>query len=243
MRWLGFVLTALVWWLVTALGIVDPIFLASPAAVAKALAHLASGGELWDHLWSTTTRLVSGFLLGALAGIGFGILIGWYKGMRETWEGVLDFLRSIPVVVLFPLFVVLLGIGEASKIASAAWAAFPIMAINAMYGVSSTNRTRSEWLRLSRITGMRMVILSLAWEILPSIFAGLRTSFAAALIIVIVSEMFFSTPHGLGRLIYDASIVYQIPKMYAGIIVTGVLGFVTNLGFRAIEHRWFSWST
>ena len=139
---LGSLVLLAIWFLVTTVGIVDRLFLPSPVATFHKLYLLLVSfdvfGDIWASLWRTTT----GFLLGCSIGITIGLVMGYCKKVYQVMEFPVDFFRSIPATALFPLFIVIFGLGDEIKVFTAAWAACLVMLINTIYGLRSVAHIR-----------------------------------------------------------------------------------------------------
>jgi ABC-type nitrate/sulfonate/bicarbonate transport system permease component len=187
-------------------------------------------------------RTFSGFAIGSTLGVILGFTIALNQGLREALEPVADFFRSIPVVALFPLFVVLFGFGDWAKVATATWSTAPVVLVSALYGVIQSNATRIQAVKNLGASRAQIFTKVLVWEALPNLVAGARTGFSMSLIVIIVTEMFLGTHYGLGRLIYDAGIIYDTPRMYAGIFLTGMIGYSSNRLLIAWEKKIIHWT-
>lgn len=152
----------------------------------------------------------------------------------------LDFIRSIPAATLFPLFILVFGIGDVSKIAVVFYGSVFIIMMAAIYG----GRDHPD--RLRRIAAMRSFrasrIAIYRWVIIPdalgNILAGLRIAASVALILVVMTEMFLGGNEGLGKRIYDAYLAYDTPSMYANLVVLGILGYAINTGLERLEQEY-----
>lgn len=232
----------LIWWLITATGLVKPLFLASPVEVAVSLYQQSADGSLAANLWATVVRLAIGFMLAMALGIPTGLILGASSRLYVAIEVPLDFFRSLPVMAVFPLFLLAFGLGDPAKIAITTWTGALIIIINTMYGVRTAKADRQAAAKVfgaSRVQVFTKVILP---DALPQIVAGLRISVSLCLIVVVVSEMFMGTKVGIGMTIYNAGLLYDTPKMLAGILVAGLLGYLVNKLFVVAERRIVHWS-
>lgn len=143
---------------------------------------------------------------------------------------------------MFPLFLLIFGIGETSKIAVAAFAAWLVILFNVAYGVMNARQTRILAARVMGASDAQIFRQVLFFESLPQTFVGLRVGVSMALVVIIVAEMFIGSSNGMGRRIIDAQQVFDLKQMYASIIVTGVLGYSFNLLFIGIERYFVRWS-
>jgi ABC-type nitrate/sulfonate/bicarbonate transport system permease component len=232
----------LFWVAVTASGAVTPYLLPSPAATAVRVYQLFISGRLWHDVCASLLRWAYGFALGCLLGAPVGLLLGYRPRALDAMFPLLDFLRSLPVTALFPLFLLVFGIGEASKVAMAFTATVFVVILNSASGAAQTSRTR---LRMAAVFGasawqrFRHVVF---WEALPQVLVGMRTALSLALIVVIVSEMFIGTQEGIGQRIYDSYSFNLTTDLYALLLVTGLLGFAMNRVFLVAERRIVFWT-
>ncbi len=238
---LGLMALIIIWVIIASFKIINPIFLPSPFDVLSQLWNLIISGEITHDIYSTIYRLIIGFSLGIFIGVPIGLLMGYSKRIYNSLEIVIEMFRSIPVVALFPLFLIFFGLGDASKFTIAAWSSSLIILINTMYGVKNSKKTRLMVAQTMKATPAQIFIKIVFPEAIPDMFVGLRTGLSIALIVVIMSEMFMGTQTGLGQRIFNAHLLYQIPEMYAAIVITGLLGFTINKLFIIAEKRFLHW--
>lgn len=228
------------WFLLADSGIFPALLLPSPQKVLASFWWLFVKGTILYDLSATLTRMLIGLSIGSI----LGILIGFsaLKSRGDTslifW---LDFLRSIPAAVLLPVFLLLLGLGEISKIVLIIFSVTLIMSINTIYGIKNINNTRlmvAKNLGLSRWQTFTKIIFP---EALPHISSGLRQAISFSLIIVVVIEMLVSTKYGLGRRVVDYHLTYEISSMYAVIILIGIIGYSINKIYIVFENKKIHW--
>jgi acyl-CoA synthetase (AMP-forming)/AMP-acid ligase II/ABC-type proline/glycine betaine transport system permease subunit len=231
----------LIWYLISAFQWVNPFFLPSPWNVFLELKELLFSQGVYTHLGKTLYRMFSGYILAILLGIPLGMMVGYWEKAYNSLEFVIEFFRGFPATSLFPLFMLAFGIGDAAKIAIVIFSCSLIITINTLYGVRNSSKTRqmvAETMKASNTYIFARVILP---DALPYITAGLRTALSLTLVIVVILEMFIGTDKGLGHLIYNAHMTYQIPQMYATIILTGLVGYGMNKGFIKLEEEVIHW--
>ncbi len=238
---IGPIIFFILWLLFTEGGFISSLFLASPLQVFKSLIELFRNGLILKDILYTIFRLINGFILGAIFGIFLGIPIGYFKRIYSSLEILIDFFRSIPVASLFPLFLVFFGIGDTSKIATAAWSSFLIVLVNTTYGVKNVHQTRLMVAQTFNSTKLQIFSKIILPDSLPHIAAGLRISLSIAIIVVVMTEMFMGTNVGLGKRIYNTSLLYNTPELYATIFITGLLGYGLNKLMLLVEHRLIHW--
>jgi acyl-CoA synthetase (AMP-forming)/AMP-acid ligase II/ABC-type nitrate/sulfonate/bicarbonate transport system permease component len=231
----------LIWYLVSAFQWVNPFFLPTPLNVFLKLKEVLLSGGVYVHLGKTLYRMFSGYLLGVLLGVPLGVIVGYWEKAYNSLEFLIEFFRGFPATSLFPLFMLAFGIGDAAKIAIVIFSCSLVITINTLYGVRNSSKTRqmvAETMKAGKTYIFARVILP---DALPYITAGLRTALSITLIIVVILEMFIGTDRGLGHLIYNAHMTYQIPEMYVMIIITGLIGYGLNKGFIKLEEEIIHW--
>ncbi len=194
------------------------------------------------HALSTLGRALAGLVLAVAVGTPLGLAMGSSPALQKMLVLPVDGLRSVPATALFPLFMILLGIGTPANVALVAFPCVWIMTINSMYGVQSSSRARREMAEILGLKGMRGFTWVTFPDALPYIATGFRLCLATALHMAIIAEMFTGSARGLGRRIFDAQLLFQIPEMYALIILVGLLGYGANLGWQSIERRLVHWA-
>ena len=239
---IGPIVLLLIWALFSYLKLVNPVLIPTPWAVIVKFAQLFYNGEIWTDLFATLYRLFFGFALSIVIGIPLGLLLGSSKRLSDSVEFLIDFFRSIPASALFPMFLLFFGIGDTAKISVVVFSCCLIIMIYTMYGVKNCKESRIRVAKVMKANKISIFTKIIFPESLPHIFAGLRISVSIALILVVVTEMFIGTKHGVGKLIYDSHLMFRISTMYAAIFVTGILGYVLNKIFLVIETRVFHWA-
>lgn len=241
-KWIGPIALIAVWLLVTVTKMVDPFFLPTPVIVGKQLAVLLSSIETYEHIAKTFYRMIAGFTIAVGIGVPLGIILGYWEKVYDSVEFIIDFFRSFPATAMFPLFMLAFGLGDGSKIALVVFGCSLLILVNTTYGVHGGSQTRklvAETMKASEAYIMTKVVLP---EALPQIAAGLRLALSLSLIIVVVLEMFIGTTRGLGYLIYNAHMTYQIADMYAYIVLAGLIGYFINQGFVKLEDKIIHWA-
>ena len=233
------------WWLVSALSWVNPLFLPTLPAVSKAMLTLFRNESIFYDIVATSYRAFVGLLLSALIGVPLGLVFGRAPQLYRFIELPVDFFRSIPSSALFFLFILIFGLGDAAKVAVVVYGCSLIFLVNTIYGARPTREKldRINMLRSFRARPSQIFYLAVLRDALPSIMAGLRVCVSLSLVLVIVTEMFLSSNNGLGRRIYDLYLMYRIPEMYAVLILIGLLGFIANRGALLLERSLSFWTT
>jgi NitT/TauT family transport system permease protein len=236
----GIVLLGAVWEIAPRAGVVDPYFVSPLSEVARAWWDLLVTGQLWEHLSASLLRSGAGFGLAVAIAVPLGTAIAWYRTVRELTTPVLELFRNTAALALLPVFVLILGIGETSKVAIVVYACFFPILLNTISGVTSVDQQllrSARVLGLSPITTFRKVVFPAA---LPTVFTGIRIAGAAAILVLIAAEMIGATA-GLGYFINYAQYNFLIPQMYAAILTTTAVGLAINYGLVTLERRFSRW--
>jgi NitT/TauT family transport system permease protein len=230
------------WWVVHKLSLVSPKLLPGPWATFVSLERSIASGSMQGDIRQTLYRTLYAFAIAAVAGIPVGVVLGSSRKIYRSIEFVVDFCRSTPATAMFPLFLLIFGIGDFAKIAVAAFAGWLVVLFNTAYGVMNARQTRILAARVMGASQWRVFKDVMFFESLPQTFVGLRTGVSLALVVIIVAEMFIGSSDGMGHRIIDAQQVFDLEQMYASIIVTGVMGYGFNLVFLAIEKWVVHWA-
>lgn len=219
----------------------SPLFISSPQVTLTRLVELLVTGDIIPDIAATISITVTGFLIGSGIGIVAGMVVGEYGKTNQSLLFCLDFLRSLPATALFPLFLLVFGIGDFSKIAVVVFSVSLIVLLNTTAGVRHQSQLRRQVASTFRVRGLSLLRHVIFPGALPHIFTGLRIGASLSLILVVVSEMLIGTTYGMGRRIIDAQLLYHLPDMYAVIILTGVLGYLLNMIVYKIEQKAIHW--
>jgi ABC-type nitrate/sulfonate/bicarbonate transport system permease component len=228
--------------LVVLLQLFNPIFLPGPWMVLGRVLELGVKGQLWAHVAATMERVAVGFVTGAVAAVVLGILAGHVRVVRNLVEPIVELLRPIPPLAVLPLFIVWIGIGEASKVGFITYATFFPMFLTTVHGVRQIDPLllrAAQSLGATRSQLFHRVILPAA---LPEILTGLRLGVALSFFVIVISE-FIGAEHGLGYLINDGRNFFLVPQMLGAAIVLGLLGYAGNALVRFLERRLLRWQS
>lgn len=232
----------LLWYVLYWTGFIHPLFLPQPHDVIAELARMLFTLNLWKDIGASLGRIIVGFGIAAAIGIPVGLLMGYHRRVRDSFELVVDFFRSLPALAIFPLLMFFFGIGNAAKIATTVFSCSLIIVVNSIYGVTNSKQTRRIVAYLMEAKPAELFWKVTLMDALPQVFVGMRTSLSLAVVVVVVTEMFIGTTWGIGHRIFDAQQTYRIPELYAAIIIAGFIGYGLNKGFVSIEHKVVHWS-
>ncbi|MFC7529814.1 ABC transporter permease [Actinoplanes sp. GCM10030250] len=233
---------AVIWEVFPRLGVVDAVFLPPLSEVLSAWWDLLVSGELWSHTAASLGRSAAGFGLAVLIAVPLGLLIGWYTPVANLLNPLLEVFRNTAALAILPVFVLILGLGETSKVAIILYGCtWPIL-LNTVSGVRTVDPLlikSARSLGLGPVRLFQKVVLPAA---VPTIFTGIRLAGAASILILIAAEM-VGAKAGLGYLINYAQYNFAVADMYAGIITISAIGLVVNQLLIATERRFSTWRT
>ena len=233
--------TPLVLWVVlSAYGGLDPVFLPAPLQVlTKSWTWLTETGLL-DDMGISIYRVVTGFLISAVIALPLGLFIGSYRAVQALLEPLTDFIRYMPAVAFIPLVMLWVGIGEASKISIIFIGTFfqmVLMVAEDVRRVPAAQVEAAQTMGASRWELVEKVILPSAK---PALLDTLRITMGWAWTYLVVAEL-VAANSGLGYAILRAQRFLQTDTIFAGIIVIGLIGLVTDQLFRLAHRRAFPW--
>jgi NitT/TauT family transport system permease protein len=239
---IGVIGLIIIWYLAVWYEVVDKVLLPSPTDTFRAFWKGMISGRLGFDFWRTVERTTLATLIAAAISIPLGIFLGASEKLYRSLEFVVDFFRSTPASAMFPLFLVLFGVGDKTKISVAAFGAVLVILFNVAYGVMNARKTRLLAAKVMGASRVRVLTDVMLLESLPQTFVGLRNGVSLALVIVVVAEMFIGSTDGLGHRVFEAQQLFAMPDMYAAIFAAGALGYGLNLAFLLIERRFVHWS-
>ncbi|HTO62693.1 MAG TPA: ABC transporter permease [Bradyrhizobium sp.] len=232
----------LIWEAVPRFGLTDPAFLPPFSGVMRAGWQLAQSGELYDDVAASLLRAISGLLIAVIVVIPLGVAIGWYARLGELLNQMIEVCRNTAPLALLPVFILLLGIGEPSKITMVVYScAWPLL-LNTIAAVKQVDPLLIKSARTMGATPQqlfRKVILPAA---LPTIFVGIRLASASAMLVLVASEM-VGAKAGLGYLIIYSQYSFLIPQMYFGILAITVIGLSFNALLETLERYLMRWKS
>jgi ABC-type nitrate/sulfonate/bicarbonate transport system permease component len=227
-----------IWWFASYNSL--SIFFPPLRYIAESFAENWFGERFVSDVVPSVARMLAGYLVAIVAGVGLGLVIGQWRIARKLTGPAVSFLRSIPGAALLPPAVTLLGVGSGMKVAIIAFICLWPILLNTIDGLDEQHPTAESTAKVFRIGGWNELLWVTVPGALPRIFAGLRTSLALAVIMLVISEMVAST-NGLGFFTLQAQRTFDVPDMWAGIIMIGLLGYVLTLIFTVIERAVLRW--
>jgi ABC-type nitrate/sulfonate/bicarbonate transport system permease component len=234
------------WEMFAQVRVIDTRFFPAPSSIFGVLWQMMRPstqfptGELWFHLGISLERIVIGFLIGAVPGIVVGLAMGLFSPIRAVIQPLIDATFPIPKIAILPLFIMIFGIGEESKYAIIATAVIYLVLINTVAGVRNIDTIYIDVGKNFHASRLMMFTDVAFPGALPLIVAGVKLGVGVALL-VIVSAEFVGAKSGLGYLIWTSWQVFQVEKMYVGLMVIAVVGFVSAILLTWVERVLVPW--
>ena len=232
------------WFLVTNLGWVKPLFLPRPQAVfqqfVEYLTGTANDKPLWQHFLASMFRVFSAFLLACVTAIPVGIAMGMSRVMRGIFDPPLEFYRPLPPLAYLPLIIIWFGIDELPKVLLIFLSCFAPLALAARSGMRSASQEQinaAYSMGASYLQVIRHVILPSA---LPDILIGMRIAIGFGWTTLVAAEMVAANV-GLGQMVLNASNFLRTDIVIMGIIVIGVVAYMFDLLMRWVERKLVPW--
>jgi sulfonate transport system permease protein len=228
------------WQMAANLRLVSPVFLPGPDRAWASLVRGFAGGDLWGKLLGTLEHMVYGWFVASIAGIALGALIGSSRIMRSYVAPSLEFLRPLPVSAIIPVAIAIFGLTQSMALFVIAFGAIWPMLLATIHGFAAVEPRLYEVarsLQLSRAAVMFKIALPSAS---PDILSGMRLSLTVALILSVVCEILAGLD-GLGQWVLLSARSFRSADLFAGVILLGVIGYVTAFMMSAVERRLLIW--
>lgn len=222
------------------LGCLKPIILPPPSQVALAFWELLRSGALVRHIGISVLRVLEGFAIAALLGLGLGIAIGLSRTLDRLTDLIIQVVKPIPPIAWIPLAILWFGIGEQSKVYIIFLGAFFPVIINTIDGIRQTDHKFVEVARILAVPRSRFVRQVVIPGALPAIMTGLRVGLMVAWMCVVAAEL-IAASSGIGYLIMDARQLSQSDVVLVGMITIGVIGKLMDSLIKRLERRLINW--
>jgi sulfonate transport system permease protein len=238
----GVILSFLLLWQVSSTrGWVNPAVFPPLDQIVAALWNGLASGALLDDIAISFQRSGIAFVAAVVVGIPLGLFMGQIRPVEQALDPILQLFRQTSALALYPVFILLLGLGETSKVFVIFWATlFPIL-LATIGGVKEVDKKLIEMARTygaGSLTIFSRVILPAS---VPAIFVGLRLSATTALLLLIAAEM-IGANKGIGFQVMNAQYNFQIPLMFAAILLLAFLGLAANALLVLLQRRLCRWS-
>jgi NitT/TauT family transport system permease protein len=230
----------LLWELVSRLFIANKLFLAAPSQIALALATMTTSGTLGHHMAVSASEFAVGYVIASLLGIAIGLAMASSDGAKQALQPWVSGFYATPTVALAPLFILWVGIGIWSKVLVViTLVVFPVI-INTEAGLRTTSPRLIETVRSFGATPAQIFRKVSLPSAMPFIMAGLKLGIGRGLIGVVVAELFGSRA-GLGQLISQSAETFNMPNLFAGVVILAGAGIALTAGFSLLEQKLFPW--
>jgi NitT/TauT family transport system permease protein len=231
----------LLWEIASRTGLLNERFFPAPTSIVSSFFDLLGSGTLLDDTWISIRRLVIGLVIGGLPALLLGIGMGLYRPLRAAIDPLVAATYPIPKSAILPLLLLIFGLGESSKIAMVAIAAFFPIVMNTCTGVLQIDRIYHDVGR-NYGAGRRQTFRTIALPgAMPLIMTGVKLAIGLGLITLVIAEM-MGAKSGLGYLIWNSWQVFAVPDMYVGLVVISILGVVLTAVVSEFERLLTPWS-
>ena len=220
------------WWVISEWR--SSLYVPSLSTIVATLTSSSFLHAMPGALASSGRNFALGMAIALVAGVAVGLVLGSVPLLYAACYPLLELWRAVPAVAVLPLAMLFFGLGDSMKVVVIAFAAvWPILlnTIDGVGGIEPTVRATVASYHLRRRDTLLRVVLP---AISPQVVAGVRTSLSIGIAVIVISEMAGSTD-GIGYFILESQRTYSFPEMWAGAIVLGLVGYLVNLGFRAVE--------
>ena len=231
----------LFWELVSRLLVANALFLAAPSQIVYAIYHLTRTGELGRHIYISSIEFAIGYVIAAVIGIALGFGMASNARFKQAMQPWISGFYATPTIALAPLFILWLGIGIWSKVLVVIFLVLFPVTINTEAGLRTTSERLIEMLKSFGASRSQIFFKVSLPSALPFILAGLKLGIGRGLIGVVVAELFGSRA-GLGRLISQSADAFNMPELFAGVIVLAIAGIAMTAGFGWLEKRLVPWT-
>lgn len=227
----------------------DSLFFPPPTEILGRARELWFSGPLarafltdafWTDMVPSVVRALSGWLLGALIGIVIGLIAGQWVRAAGYLDPPVNFLRSLPKPAIVPVFLLVFGASDTMRIGLIAFGCIWPVLLNTMQGVRAISPAYRETAAAFHIPIRTQFLRIIIPAALPKIAAGMRVTLSLSLILMVLSEWLLSD-NGLGHFLITAQRTFEVIDMWAAIVALGVIGYLLNVGFLAIEARVLAW--
>jgi sulfonate transport system permease protein len=240
-RYGSIIALAILWQVSATAGWVNPAVIPPLDRIWDALVNGFVNGPLWRDVAISLQRAGIAFAAAVAIGIPLGLFMGEIRIIERALDPILQLLRQTSALALYPVFILLLGLGETSKVFVIFWATlFPIL----LATIGGVKQADPKLIEMARVYGarrshiFRSVVLPGA---LPQIFVGLRLSATTALLLLIAAEM-IGANSGLGFQVMNAQYNFQIPLMFGAILLLAALGLAANAILETLQKRLCRWA-
>jgi NitT/TauT family transport system permease protein len=237
---IGFLLPFFAWWMLSHSSRIDPVFLPTPELVLKRCIGWLLEDDLMSDIGISMGRVFGGFLAATVLALPIGVMIGTWAPMRALLGPLTDFSRYLPAVAFIPLIMLWVGIDESAKISVIFVGTFFQMVLMLAEDIAQVPNQPIEAARTMGATNDEIVKFVLIPAARPAMLDTLRQNMGLAWTYLVVAEL-VAANSGLGFSILKAQRFLQTDKIFAGILLIGLIGLLTDQAFRWLHRRSFGW--
>ena len=235
------VLFLLLWEIAPRAGIVKAAYIPPFSMVVARTGKLIASGEMGTHLAASLYRALMGYGLSLLVGFPLGILLAWNKKIREYIFPLVRVFGQISPLALLPLFIIVFGLGETSKIGIIFWGCVWRILLGTMSGVSHVDPGLIKAARTMGASQMQILYKVVIPAALPEIYPAVQGAASGALLMLVAAEL-LGASKGLGYLITYSQQIFDIPEMFAAILVIAILGIIFSFLLEKLGEKLLSWN-
>jgi NitT/TauT family transport system permease protein len=224
---LAFFGLVVLWELAARAGVISTTFFPPPTRIWSSLVEITANGDLPAATGATLLRFAVGLVSGSITGALLGLMMGWWEPLRSFVDPFVAAAYPLPKIAIFPLLMIIFGLGEGSKFVAIALGAFFPMLITSLVGVQQINKVYFEVAKNYGAAGTRILTHILLPGSLPSLLAGLRLATNSAFVIAISVEL-VAARSGLGVLLWFGWETFRVSELYAVLVVISILGMLFN---------------
>lgn len=226
-------------WQLLSTFVFNPFLVPPPLQVFETALPMIKSGEIFWDIVISMSRIVVGFVVGSLAAIVLGILLGRITLLHELLDPVIELLRYLSPTAMIPIAVIWFGIGEMSKYFLIFWGTFFIVLVNTIAGVWRTPVPRQRAAECLGATRLQIFLLIVLPSAIPFIVTGMRVSMASAFMSIIPAEI-LAADSGIGYLLQSSSMLLQTDRIFVALLTISLLGFVSDRLFRLLVDKTLS---
>jgi ABC-type nitrate/sulfonate/bicarbonate transport system permease component len=228
------------WQVVATAELISPVFFPAPQKCFVTLYEQMNQPEFWQAFSQTISRMIVGFSIAAFCGVTLGAIIGLSSRARTYIEPTLELIRPLPASAIIPVFILLMGLNDSMIVAVILFSSLWPVLLNTVHGFKTVEPRLLEVAQILHLSQMEVIFKIALPNAMADIFAGLRLSLTVSLILAVVAEMLAGTT-GLGQNITLAARSFRSADLYAGIMVLGAVGYITNTALAKVERHVLRW--
>lgn len=229
--------TASVWQVLCSSGITNSVVVASPVEAGRALIAMWESGFLQRDTIASLGRVLLAVAIASTIAIPFGLLLALVPSLKQLFRPLIDFLRTIPPIAIFPPLVVAFGPFDLARVLTAAFGAALVMGLVIATTSVGLNSPRARFYKAQGSPVFRIISGIVLLEAIPGIVTAIRAGTSLAFVFVIVTELFLGAEYGLGSRLQYAQVLGNMPDAYAAMVAIGFSGTLLNRAIDAVE-KW-----